>query len=550
MSVDSELFGSVGLRFVSEVFSDGEYSLSRVDYRGRKLIAEVSPVSGVYQHRWPSVEGLIAPVSARDLPGERKLLLFDIGDRIFLSETVEELGRISIEQAVKLTGMVVTIVSSLQAAGMICGYVGPEMFVSSGYSVAMIAGRRGVPDSPFTAPEVQSSRPSDPRSDVSAIGSFLFRLVAGSDDRERQLHVWRRLEPAVQAAIQDMVEVSPVNRPNGLKELQAVLDSIVSPVSEKEKPDVDEPGFARPVKKSNSSLHRKKLLWIAGSAAVLILALLAFFSSGPPSDTDTAVTCVPEDTLVAVTEEEVSPWADTVSIQEAAVSDSVVPVEDSARVWVSNCSGTPGVETELRAGSLKDYSWVYVLTGTTVRDTSLVLARRADPFTSLQETPLGLAVSRIADTSFAVRPVDLTIMLGTDLNYAGINSGFLHEPVAPAGTLFVDVVNHGIQFSLEGLGAATWAATRIDGKSCDIQGVEWLVSISDIRDADRFSEEIGIPELLEETLFLYRETNAPAGFLETALRQYYQPLPSSSEFPVESIPIPDIHILVGRYYSH
>ncbi|MCD6586987.1 MAG: hypothetical protein J7K88_00390 [Candidatus Fermentibacteraceae bacterium] len=549
--MDSDLLGSVGLRLESEIFSDGDYTLSRVDYRGRKLVAEISSASEAYQHRWPAAGGLILPVSARDLPEQRKLLLFDTGDTVFLCETIQEFGRMSVPQAVKITKMVIGVVSNLQAAGMICGYLGPEMFVFSGSYITMLAGRRGIPNSSFTAPEVHSSRPSDPRSDVSAIGTFFFRLIAGTDNREKQLHVWQRLDSSVQTAIQDMAAPSPVNRPSSLKAVRSILDALASKetVETKVKPAGEQPGFAKPVKTEKPSSDHRKLWWIIGSVAVTALAVAAFLSSGLPSESVTEAEPVAEE-IAGGQEETISPWADSVTTGETTVPNAEISIVDSARIWISNCSGTPGIETEFRAGAVRDYSWVYLLTGTTLRDSSLILAMRSDPGVPLANCPLGLAVYQIADTSFAVKPVDLTILLGIDLNYAGINGGFLHEPAAPAGTLFVDVVNHGIQFSLEGMGAATWVASRIDGKACDIQNTEWLIKVSDIRDADRFSEEIGIPELLEETLFLFRAANVQAGSLEVALRQYFQPLPDSSEFQLEAVPVPDIHILIGRQQTN
>lgn len=548
MSLDTDLLGNCGLRFESEIFTDGSYSLSRVDYQGRKLVAEISDATGVYQHRWPSVGGLIPPVSARDLPGEQRLLLFDIGDGKFLCEQTREIGRFSSERAIHLTRMVLRIVSDLQAAGMICGYIGPEMFVSYESSIALLAGRRGVPLSPFTAPEVQSSRPSDPRSDVSAIGSFLFRLVAGTDAREDQLRVWKDLTPELQTSIQDMVAASPLNRPNGMKAVLAILDNLSSQQIAEESAH-DDSGFVRKGKKAKSNHNRRKWYWIIGSVAVLVLGFFAVVNSGLPPDpdfsTDTEEEILPEEDI----QEVVSPWVDTVSVEDTVLPDAVVPIIDSARIWISNCSGTPDVEFAFRASSVSQYSYTYPLSGTTKRASSLILAMRSDPTVPIADTPLGQAAYQIADTSFTVKAVDLTIMLGTDLSYPGINAHFLRQPVAPAGTLFVDVVNHGIQYSLDGMGAATWVATRIDGKSCQIGEIEWLIAITDIRDADRFNEEIGIPQVLDETIFLHKEGNLQAGSLETILRQYFQPLPGSSEFPVETIPLPDIHVLISETFT-
>ncbi len=548
MPADIDLLGSCGLQLESEIYSDGGYMLCRVRYQGRKLVAEISEKSGVYQHRWPSVGGLISPVSARDLPGQRKLLLFDIGDGRFLCETMGAIGCFSPEKAVDLTKMVSTIVSDLQAAGMICGYIGPEMFVSHGSTILMVAGRRGIPVSPFTAPEVQSSRPSDPRSDVSAIGSFLFRLAAGTDNREKQLKAWQELSPTFQTAVQDMVAASPVDRPNGLRAVQIILDSLTAKLPEGVSGELipDDPGFIRREKNRDIPRSRKKLYWVAGFAVLLALAYFAFSSSGPPPEREIPVVLSAGDSIQEETNEVVSPWAQD-SVPE--FPPATILLEDTVKVWVSNCTGIRDVELEFRADPLSQFSYVYPLSGTTIRQSSLILARRSDPTVPLRETPLGQAVYQIADTSFAVKTVDLTIMLGTDLSYPGVNSQFLHEPVAPAGTLFVDVVNHGIQYTLENMGAASWAAGGIDGKSCSIEGVEWLISISDIRDADQFSEDIGIPELLNETLFLHKEGNLPAASLETLLRRYFQPLPDSPEFPMETIPVSDIHIFISRAFS-
>ncbi|MCP4648150.1 MAG: hypothetical protein GY852_10545, partial [bacterium] len=391
---------------------------------------------------------------------------------------------------------------------------------------------------------------------------------AGTDIREEQLSFWHKISPRLQTAIQDMVAALPVNRPSSLQAVLTILCNLTvvesepkpKPESSKENSGKEKNGFIRS-RKPEVSRSRKKQLWIIGSVVFLCLALYGFLTSGPPldSNTDSEDTALPthhyehdqNQDVPPDTVEVVSPWADSVSDQTAVpVSSEVeVPFVDSARIWISNCSGTPEVEVEFRAGTLSRYSYVYPLIGTSIRQTSVLLARRSDPSLPLSGTPLGQAAYQIADTSFAVKPVDLTIMLGTDLSYAGVNSQFLHSPVSPAGTLFVDVVNHGIQYSLEGMGAATWFAGRIDGKSCDIEDSEWLIVISDIRDADRFSEEIGIPELLEETLFLFKESNSPASTLEILLRQFFQALPPGSGFPLETIPIPDIHLLISSSFS-
>jgi hypothetical protein len=544
MPVVSDLLGSCGLRLLSEIFTDGSYSLYRVDYQGRRLVAEVSSAAGVFQHRWPSVGCLVSPLSARDLPGQQKLLLFDTGEGEFLCEKAAANDKLSIERAIDYTIEVLKIVTDLQAAGMICGYLGPEMFISTGTGVLMLAGRRGVPVSPFTPREIGSSRPSDPRSDVSAMGFLLFRLIAGSDRQEEQLRVWNALPAPVRTVIQDLIADDPINRPSGLRMVLSSLESLI--VLKPEQPAVEttinETTFIRPVKKKTSRRSRKKVYRALGIAALLGLAYFAFESSGL-SVSETSSEPVPADTVPVVPVEEVSPWAEDTT---SGVPETSVLLEDTARVWISNCTGTAGLDFDFRAGPAREFSYVYLLTGTAIRQTSIILVTRADPSVPISSTALGQAARQMADTSFIVKPVDLTIMLGTDLSYPGINSQYFHQPVAPADTLFVGVVNHGIQYSLENMGAAAWTASRLEGKACDIAGVEWIISISDIRDADMFNEEIGVPELLEETLFIHKEGNLAAAGLETVIRQYLQALPPNSTFPVENIPVPDLHVLMGR----
>ena len=279
MPVDSDLLGSCGLLLEREIFTEGDYSLSRVNYRGRDLVAEISSSEGVFQHRWPSVRGLITPVSARDLPGGRKLLLFDIGESLFLCEKLREIGGYQESIALQVGSKVLKILTDLQSAGMICGYLGPEMFLVDGGTLFLLAGRRGVPVSPFTPREVGRSRPSDPRSDVSAIGSLLFRLIAGTDEREPQLRAWEKLSPALQKAIQKMVSADPVDRPGSLKEVSAVFDELSAEGSQ------TSPADSAPVQHTESFVRKRtgnkggssnRKLWYIGVPIVIALAYLMF----------------------------------------------------------------------------------------------------------------------------------------------------------------------------------------------------------------------------------------------------------------------------------
>lgn len=549
--MDSDLLTGCGLTLLSEIFSDGDYSLSRVEYQGRKLVAEISPASGMFQHRWPSVRGLLTPVSGKDLPGGKRLLLFDAGEYTFLTEQIKGIKGFSQNRALHLCLQILRIVTDLQSAGMICGYLGPEMFLTSGEEILLLAGRRGVPPSPFTPPEVGRARPSDPRSDVSAIGSLLFRLIAGTDSRDDQLKTWNRLSVPVQEAVQDMVAADPVNRPSGLKVVETVIYRLLDKTEDSPETENDSSplsaseGFVKEKAEHSESGDMRKR-WYLAVPVVLILAYLVFrFSAPPETDHSSSRDSSPSDTVVWETEEVSSPWMEDTLEQIPDTVSAACLLEDTAIVWISNCSGTEGLENQFRAGPASSYSFVYPLVGTTSRRTSVVLVRRDDPFTPLMSSELGTAARLLVDSTFTLKPVDITIMLGTDLSYAGVNSQFFTVPEAPAGTLYVDVVNHGIQYSLEGMGAASWVAGKLDGKACTIMGTEYIVSVSDIRDADRFNEEIGVAEVLDQTLFVYHERHPAASGFESLVRQYMQALPGNPSAEAATVPVPDIHVLIG-----
>jgi len=554
MPVDTDLLGSCGLLLEREIFTEGDYSLSRVNYRGRNLVAEISSSDGVFQHRWPSVRGLVTPVSARDLPGGRKLLLFDTGNAFFLCEKLREIGGYQEAKALEVGSKVLKILTDLQSAGMICGYLGPEMFLLDGGDLFLLAGRRGVPVSPFTPQEVGGSRPSDPRSDVSALGSLVFRLIAGTDEREPQLKAWERLSSPIQKLIQKMVAADPVHRPGSLKKVSEAFDGLFTEESQtqsKENTPVQHTESFVRKRTGNKGGSSNRKLWYIGVPIVIVLAYLMFRFSGLPGDNPVSEPVVLPDTASFVdTFDAPSPWVeDTLTAVQPPAEQNDLQLVDTARVWVTNCTGSPDAESRYRADPLGDFSYVYMLTGTSRRRTSLITVRREDSTEQYSRSELWQTALQIAgtDTAFTVKPVDLTIMLGTDLRYAGVNAHFLPLPDGvPSDTLYVDVVNHGIQYSLEGLGAATYVGRILDGRSCTIGETVYLISVTDIRDADTFNEEIGIPESLEETIFLYHPGNTAAETLEELVRQYIQALPLQGGFPVETVPVPDLHVLLGE----
>jgi hypothetical protein len=146
-----------------------------------------------------------------------------------------------------------------------------------------------------------------------------------------------------------------------------------------------------------------------------------------------------------------------------------------------------------------------------------------------------------------VLPVDVTILLGTDLSYPGVNGSALVEPSAPVDTIFVDIVNQGLQYTLDGTGPAAWMKALIDGRSVILGEIEYLISVVDTRDGDRSpNEETGLPSLLETTTFLYRTDSGLLPGFEGTIRQVLQAVPDEVAGPPDSIPIPDFWVLLGR----
>jgi hypothetical protein len=177
-----------------------------------------------------------------------------------------------------------------------------------------------------------------------------------------------------------------------------------------------------------------------------------------------------------------------------------------------------------------------------------LLLRRNDtglPLSRQRSWQVALALSS-ADTGLAIRPVDLTVLLGRDLSYPGLDSGVLSDDSTAAETVFVEVVNQGLQYTLDGAGPAAWFAEALDGRSVTLGGNDYIISISDIRDGDREpNEDIGIPALLDSTMFLYRSDSGLLPELEGKLRSYVQALPDEISGPPQGVPVPDIWVLLG-----
>ncbi len=545
----SETLRACGIVVESVLSEEKGYFLARARRGEKRLVVEVTSAGSGFVHSWPSSTHLVPPIEARNLPGELRLLVFDTGSARFLTEDIHE-RPFNPGEASEVLGKAAEALAGLQASGVVAGYVGPESLLreSSG-RVVMLAGRRGVPSGPFTPPETIGRRPSDPRSDVFSLGTLYLRLLAGSDDRDTLVEAWNRLEPAAVRHLSSLLEQDPLNRPSGVIQAASRLaSSFGSQAPSFAGPEKGQPGFRREVP-SSSPRPKRKRTWFSGTrlmiAGLIVAAVVVLLFVQPwkrpeePENRDSATSfqTVPQDSA------QQSP-PDTVA---AAVSVNQQPLEDSAVVWVSNGTGVEGLESSFRSETAGAFSFVYPSRGATRRRTSLVLVRRETPETSLSRSVFYPAAMQFAaqDSSMGVKPTDITVLLGTDLYHPGINQARLSTPAGPGDTLFIDIANHGIQYTLEGMGAASWMASKLNGKAITIDGAQWILSVSDIRDGDLWNDEIGIPAVLEGTMFLYKPGSTIGPGIEAALRGVFQALPSAVQAQPQAVPVPDIHVLLG-----
>lgn len=535
----------------SILFEEPGYILARVDVRGGVYLACArEPGDPGTATVWPDVAGLLRHTAEkRAQSGERVLVFRTTGGRSML-ERLEE-GPLAAREAAAAAIEIATTLRSLHLRGIVLGYLGPEsLFIAPDGRVQILGDLRGVPDSPFAAPEASGGRPMDPRSDVFALGTLLTRLLAGGDGHGHVVEAWNDMDPGLKSLVERMVPDEPSERYSNMAEVLTGLRSLPftappaldSPEAGRTavRPDQEAPGASRRRRHSSRRLGLVPMILIA--ACALAAALFVLLSPTPgnsgEASTDDLEGAGP-DTVETVPDTGAAP-VDTVPAETASVTGTVL--------WVSNCTGTSGAASGFRSGPARDYPLVYTSTGAS-RPSSLLLVRRAGIGMGSEGMPhLGLAEELSSGGGgLTIVPVDMTVLLGEDLSYPGTVPGVFLEPLDPVDTVFVDVVNQGLQYTLEGLGPAAWLAGRIDGASVSLGGEEHLVSVVDIRDGDRIpNEETGIPALLDRTTFLYRDDSGAMPELEGRVRQMLQAVPDEVTGPPDGVPVPDIWVLLGR----
>lgn len=526
------------------ILQEENYLLARVSIDGRTMLAEISRGSsgGLSPSDWPDVEGVLLPDSQIHPGGdsETSIFLYSVPDNAELFiESIMRDKRFSEADALETGKKVLGIIRKVHDEGYRIGYLGPENVLRTDAGKHYIlGGARGVPDTPFSPPEAIGRTVDDPRSDVYALGLLMFRNIAGSDNRDIQVEAWNNLSDKMLELFENMVSPDADNRFPNLLVLSEELDSI--------KPDYRTSIFKASNKCKRSQVKKKKLsvyLYIVIAVAVIALLLLII---NPKDDQQNDQRNVVTDSGTQIQEIDSAEVESQSFPEEADVfhgDNYAEPV-----IWISNGTGQAGRATEFRQGQAAAYSSVYTCSGS-LRGNSILLARREDPYLPLENQDriypiVELLSSR--DSTIQVLPVDITLLLGRDLTDDQISPGIVLPVSDPAGTLYVDIANHGLGFSYGGTGAATWVRSVLNNRSIMLNGEEWLITVVDFRDGDMQNSELGIPASLESTLFLYRSDLLLLTEAEEEIRKAF--LENTADEPSTSgvlVP-PDIWILLGQ----
>jgi hypothetical protein len=551
------------------VLETDDYLLARVTGKDREYLAELVPDEGRPDPEWPSVRGVTQPLACKKVKGASlrifkphsgNLVLEDVRDRPYGER-----------KAFRIVLDLIPILYRLHENGMVLGYVGPENVLITGEGeTVLLAGARGNPDLPFTAPESVGSRTTDPRSSVFALGTCLFRMIAGSDDREVQIEKWNQLSEQARTIIEEMVASELEARIPNLSMLSQEIETFLegssrtvrteatrsvpsSPNGRKDdKPRVRKAGFnsGKVAYGPPRTRGRRKRagLWVIillAAAAAAVFVIWPFDGAGPRGPED-----VPGPIATDTTEAGETSSADSGAVDRTEPGPMEVTVTpDVVTIWLSNMTGTAGNAREYRGSVLSDYSHVFPSYGGEVLEGSLLLLRRRYPGRPLSDQPEWTLVESItsADSSLRILPVDVSLVLGRDLSYAGVNQGFLTEPGAPAGTIYVEIVNQGLQYTLEGLPPSEWVSSVLDGRSMTHGGQEWLLSVVQTREGDSEpNPELGMQAVMDSTVFLYRTDVEACVRAEESIRSMLQALSPAVKGPPEGIPVSDLWILLGR----
>ncbi|MCD4702386.1 MAG: hypothetical protein K8S24_11070 [Candidatus Aegiribacteria sp.] len=522
------------------IIEEENYLLARVSIDGRAMLAEISIGSsgGLSPGDWPEIDGILLPDSLIH-PGDEsgtRILLFAIPDNAELYvETIVRDGGFSEANALETGKKLLDILRRIHDEGHRVGYLGPENVLRTDTGKHFIlGGARGIPDTPFSPPEAVGRTADDPRSDIYALGLLIFRLIAGSDNREIQIEVWNNLSNRVLKLLENMVSLEADNRFPNLIVLANELKHIEPEYWTKEK----ETG-------RDHSVNRRRITPVIVITMIIIAVITALLLIINPDSSRETQSIEPDsgtwiqesDSLLA---DQDLPSDETDSLQVDALAEPVI--------WISNGTVQPGRASEFRQGPASEFSIVYTCTAT-LRSNSILLARRDDPHLPPENQERICSIAEYLashDSTILIKPVDITMLLGSDITDDSIMSGIVMPVSNPAGTLYVDIANHGLEGVYSGAGAATWVRSVVNNMSIILEGEEWLITVVDFRDGDRLNAELGIPDSLDSTLFLYRNNLPLLDAAEEELRKLFLDN-ATGEYSRATAPVPpDIWIILGN----
>lgn len=542
----SDFFSGLG-RVKSRIVQEEGYGLARLEERGTSYLVEVIGRSAGQARGpavWPTANGVIRRSRETRADDDTRLIFFKEPAGETLLERIRR-RPFTEEQAKRLALSLAVVIRGLHLRGMTLGYIGPEsVHLALDGSVSLLATGRGVPQGPFSAPEAVSSPSSDPRSDIYALGVLMFRAVAGDVSRDAQIECWGALSEPFRRLVARMTSLRVEDRHPNLADLVRELreSSPPPPVLEGGVPAGETSRSDQPPRAVRHGRGRSLLpILFITLAAIATAAFIVLDPGGggeTPAPNPDSIPGAAADSIPALP-------ADTVP----ADFESAYAAPSETIVWVSNCTGVSGRAGEFRSQAARDFANVYPSSGSGVRQSSVLLLRNTVPGLAPEEQRhwQSAAVLASADTSLEIVPVDMTVILGTDLSYPGLNGGIFVEPALPADTIRVDVVNQGLRYLLDGRGPAAWFADVLDGRSVILGGTEHVLEVVDVRDGDREpNEELGIAATAQTTLFLYRREVPVLADLEGAIRSAFQALPQGVSGPPEGVPLPDIWVVLGR----
>ncbi len=522
------------------LLEEENYLLARVQIDGRAMLAEISSGSsgGFSSGEWPEIEGVLLPDSLIH-PGndtETRIRLFSLPDNAELCvEMIVRDGGFSEAHALETGKKVLDILRRIHDDGYRVGYLGPENVLRTETGKYFIlGGARGIPDTPFSPPEAVGRIAEDPRSDVYALGLLIFRLIAGSDNRDIQVEAWNSLSNRALKLLENMVSPEADNRFPNLIALEQALKQ-VEPEEETKNPEIAN-------KHSRPRSRKATVPVLAVITIAVIIALLLVFKH---DDRQELQRTEPDSTTVIGE-------SDTIGIDHGLPLEETIPIQSDALaepvVWISNSTGQPGRASEFRQGPASEYSTVYTSTGSERRN-SILLARRDDPYLPLENQnriyPIAVQLAQ-SDSAILISPVDMTLLLGADIIDDSIPQDIIMPVSDPAGTLYIDIANHGLEGTYANVGAATWVRSVLNGRSIILEEEEWLMTVVDFRNGDRLNTELGIPATLDSTLFLYRTHLPLLAAAEEQFRKIFLENTTDDHPHGTSADPPDIWILLAE----